>query len=366
MPTDVVKFRDGKRAKSDGTTFLQYFRTANEAAQRAPQDLRERELFQNDPNNPLAQLSYLRHHDREWAPYLTPQENTVLRFILSWTVCWAKEQRRFTHKFIRYGNPYLGGTGMSETQIKVHLNTLKDKGLLSISELKEHNCLSICVNLEWNPDKSTRTVAGKPANPGAENSTPPSRKTGQPPAGKPATTTEQATEQVSEEKTEQDSRRPSDAGEVLANVNLRKRPTGESPALPLPAKETNPPVAATPLPLPSPAEDRQSLKPDAVERTMHRAYHRCFSESSRTLWVGEDRHALAACLAISWNKAAKAGRLNAPTECHAFADWLVETWPSIRQICEAPEYPDLDFIRHNNEWLQTDFHAYLEKHRKAG
>lgn len=341
------------------TTNARYAPTPSDA----PPILREIDIRRLKAKDPVVMLTCYDKLSIEWRPYLTNTEVSLLMLIFSQTVRWGRTSYLFSYSMLENGNKNTPGTGLSKDRLIKLLNGLHERGF--ITKNSTTRTMEIVVQLDWKA--------------GPETSPTPKRRNKTTPKALPASTLWEKTaligsvettnndpigsventllvvpkipliEQEGEQaecKEQAPLRHPSGDREGFPEIVYRQRPTGERPALPLPARKTIPPVAPAPLP--------KQLAPSAIEATFRRAFDDTYKDRPGAVcpaWTRKD---------YSIAKTVMIGRWSGKTEeLHEFVRWSVTEWEYVvgrkfqyRTRFPAPEMPDIKF-------LAKEFFAFL-------
>ncbi|MFC3208346.1 hypothetical protein [Aquamicrobium soli] len=359
-------------------------------------------LDMGDLRNPLVQLIYITKLSRDWRPYLSHTEVSLVLLILDQTVGSQHESWGFSYRRLAEGDQFTPGMNFDQRHIKRLIAGLEDRGF--ITTRPNSRGVEITPNLDWRPGVNTQTL------PKRRNKTTPKAvpistlwvapvENGQdgpqsgdihiiprPRSGDIHVTPwvssmspirEQAgiREQANQKREQAGCRQPLCAGDDTlpetisspAPIRMRQRPTR-------PVKEPIPPVAPPPLTeVGKPAtvtesdlfsdhirqrapakgrgrggvDPRTTVHPGAIETTMRHAFEASYANTPGARWfdwTDKERAMVNSAILKRWPAGDAEG-------CHAFFEWLVNEWPMIRstlfgwmQRPPAPEFPEISFI----------------------
>lgn len=113
-------------------------------------------------SDPLTYVGVCRQLSRIWRSHLSHPEYSLLHFILDMTIGWQKTYARFTYRRLTEGTAWACGTGLSETQARLHLNSLEAKGFISVDRSEPFRGLEITPNIDLVPVARAVPAEAKP------------------------------------------------------------------------------------------------------------------------------------------------------------------------------------------------------------
>lgn len=107
------------------------------------------------------QQDVVRRLSREWRPYLSPSELSVLLLIIDQTVGMSRAEWGFSYRMLGCGDKLTAGTGLDKRQLIRIVAALEEIGFIAVRRTPKG--LQIEPNCEWKPGPATPREAEKRA-----------------------------------------------------------------------------------------------------------------------------------------------------------------------------------------------------------
>ena len=309
------------------------------------------------------QQDVFRRLSREWRPYLSPSELSVLLLIIDQTVGMSREEWGFSYRMLEYGDVLTAGTGLDKRQLIRIVATLERIGFITVR--RNSKGLLIRPNSEWEsgpatPRAAERQAIGRGKGKSGDTDVTLSGDTEvTPPVTRKSPIREEAKEKEEIKKEAENAaaryrggHRDTFSSSFSAPVRMRQRPVRQS----APEKETPPPVAPTPSPTDGWVEatpattkqqpHRENVKPGSIEQTARHAFEVAYAGRPDYLfmpWGKRDKGMLKTVILNRWEGTAE--------ECHDMFEWIFSEWDAIighnfrwMKKSPPPSLPEIGFI----------------------
>lgn len=112
------------------------------------------QVSENDLRNiaqPLGQIHAARILMRKWS-VLPDQEFKVISVIFGAMTAWGKETRKFTYRFLEFGDAEHAGTGHGKRNLMRIIASLEERRVILVDRSDLQTGLDITINFQWTPD----------------------------------------------------------------------------------------------------------------------------------------------------------------------------------------------------------------------
>ena len=108
-----------------------------------------------DVRSPLGQIQAIQRLNREWRPYLSTSELSLVSYLLDNTICWRRDTLRATLAQMVDGIPaWLPRVGLSLSTLERTMAALVARGAVVIGPVKGRRIYTYRVNMGWEPEMS--------------------------------------------------------------------------------------------------------------------------------------------------------------------------------------------------------------------